>query len=300
MKKITIAGGGVLGSQIALLNAYHGMDTTVWLRSPASIGRAKPKFEKAIQEILADIDLAKKHPGFIPSGLVIDGQFDPEIARKKILEAKDKIHFELDLAKAVDGADLVIETVSEAAPDKIEFYKKMAPLLDDKTIVVTNSSTLLPSMFAEASGRPDRYLSLHFANHIWKNNLTEVMVQPRTDPESFEAVIDYAKSIGMDPVAVRKEKSGYLLNSMLVPFLFSAMDLLVTGVSDVDDIDKAWIKGSGAPYGPFRILDSVGLETARNIALMYSQIPDDIAPFHYKDIAKMLGEKIEKGEKFYS
>lgn len=106
-------------------------------------------------------------------------------------------------------------------------------------------------MFADLTGVPERYLSLHFANHIWRNNLTEVMAQPETDPAVFDVVMDFARSISMDPVAVRKERSGYLLNSMLVPFLFSAMDLLVTETSTVEDIDKAWVKGAGAPYGPF-------------------------------------------------
>lgn len=301
MKKVTVAGGGVLGSQIALQCAAKGCDTTIWLRSPSSIDRTKPKLEMFYDQILSDIAMAEKYPELAPAGLKNeDGSFDAGTARQAVKAAFENLKLELDLAKAVDRADIVIESMSEDPKAKAEFYQKLAPVLNEDTILVTNSSTLLPSMFADLTGRPEKYLSLHFANHIWKNNLTEVMAQEKTDPEVFEKVMDFAREIGMDPVAVRKEKGGYLLNSMLVPFLFSAMDLYVTGTGSVEDVDKAWKKGTGSPIGPFRILDSVGLPTAHNISLQFLQIPEQAAPFHYRDIEQMLREKIEKGEKFYS
>lgn len=299
MNKVAVIGGGVLGSQIALLCAYHGLDTWIWLRSPESIGRTEPKLEKAYQEIIGDIERMGGDATLLPPGLKEAG-ITTELARKKASQALESLHLELDLEKALKGADVIIESMSEDPKAKAEMYRKMAPLLTDGQILVTNSSTLLPSMFADLTGVPERYLSLHFANHIWRNNLTEVMAQPETDPAVFDVVMDFARSISMDPVAVRKERSGYLLNSMLVPFLFSAMDLLVTETSTVEDIDKAWVKGAGAPYGPFRMLDAVGLETARNIAHNFTAIPDEVAPFHYKDIEKMLTEKIERKEKFYN
>ncbi len=287
MNKVTVIGGGVLGSQIALVCAYHGLDTWIWLRSPASIDRAKPKLKKAFEEIMADIERADGDPARLPAGLQ-----EPDITTKKAKEkarrALESVHLELNLEKALAGADIVIESMSEDPKAKAEMYAAMAPLLTKDQILVTNSSTLLPSMFADMTGCPERYLALHFANHIWRNNLTEVMAQPMT----------FARSISMDPVAVRKERSGYLLNSMLVPFLFSAMDLLVTGTGDVKDIDKAWVKGAGAPYGPFRMLDTIGLETARNIAHNFAAIPEEMAPFHYRDIERMLTEKIDRKEKF--
>ncbi|OLU44200.1 3-hydroxyacyl-CoA dehydrogenase NAD-binding domain-containing protein [Faecalibaculum rodentium] len=297
MNKVTVIGGGVLGSQIALVCAYHGLDTWIWLRSPASIDRAKPKLKKAFEEIMADIERADGDPARLPAGLQ-----EPDITTKKAKEkarrALESVHLELNLEKALAGADIVIESMSEDPKAKAEMYAAMAPLLTKDQILVTNSSTLLPSMFADMTGCPERYLALHFANHIWRNNLTEVMAQPKTDPEVFDEVMTFARSISMDPVAVRKERSGYLLNSMLVPFLFSAMDLLVTGTGDVKDIDKAWVKGAGAPYGPFRMLDTIGLETARNIAHNFAAIPEEMAPFHYRDIERMLTEKIDRKEKF--
>lgn len=86
---------------------------------------------------------------------------------------------------------------------------------------MTNSSTLLPSTFAKYTGRPEKYLSLHFANSIWKNNMTEVMAQDQTDKRYFDELVDFANDIRMLALPVNKEKNGYLLNSMLVPWLLS-------------------------------------------------------------------------------
>lgn len=298
MKKVTVAGGGVLGTQIAYQSAMNGMDTVIWLRSPSSITRTEPKLEKVYEQIKADIEQARKDPLKVPAGLCQDGKFDADLALEKLNQARENIRLELDMEKAMRGADIVIESMSEDPQAKAEFYKKAAPFLDEKTILVTNSSTLLPSMFADVTGRPDRYMALHFANHIWRNNLAEVMAQEKTDPEVFDQVMDFAREINMEPVAVRKEKAGYLLNSMLVPFLFAAQDLYVTETANPEDIDKAWVKGTGAPYGPFQMLNAIGLETARNIALMYCQIPEEQAPFHYRKIVEMLDKMIQENRHF--
>lgn len=95
---------------------------------------------------------------------------------------------------------------------------------------------------------------------------------------------------------VRKEKSGYLLNSMLVPMLFSAMDLYVNGVSDPQSIDLAWTRGTGAPKGPFRILDTVGLTTAHNIVKQYLKVPPFLAPYNFRGMDAMLQKYLDEGK----
>ena len=122
------------------------------------------------------------------------------------------------------------------------------------------------------------------------------MAQSKTNKKYFEDVLVFAKNIRMIPLPIYKEKSGYLLNSMLVPFLFSALDLLVNGISDVESIDKAWTLGTGAPHGPFRILDTVGLETAYNIVKMYVKVPKFMAPYNFKGMAKYLEKMISEGK----
>ena len=308
LKKIVVAGGGVLGSQIAYQAAYCGKEVTVWLRSEGSIGRTQPKLDGLRDAYRKAIELMATEEGKSPAnwcrGIADEDTFDPSACLAKSEEAYKSIRLELDLAKACEDADIVIESMAEIEKEKIAFYEKLAPLLPEKTILVTNSSTLLPSTFAPHTGRPEKYCSLHFANIIWKQNLVEVMAQDRTDPAVFDRVMDFGLEIRMIPVPVLKEKSGYLLNSLLVPFLLCGMDLVASGVSDPASVDKAWKLGTGSPRGPFEIIDVVGLNTAYNIIEKYQKVPGLIAPllkkmmlpYNFKKIAAMLKEKIDAGK----
>lgn len=300
MKKIVVAGGGVLGSQIAYQAAYCGFDVTIWLRSEGSITRTQPKLDHLKDVYFETIEKMATPEGQTPAnwarGLADFDTFDKDECLKKAENAYNGLKLELDMARAVADADLVIESMAENLDDKIEFYRKLAPLLPEKTVLVTNSSTLLPSKMAKYTGRPEKFLSLHFANSIWKNNTAEIMAQAKTEPKYFDEVMKFAGEIRMIPLPVRKEKSGYLLNSMLVPLLFSGMDLFVNGVSDPESIDKAWTLGTGAPKGPFQILDTVGLTTAHNIVKMYVKIPSFLAPYNFKGMEKMLRKYIDEGK----
>lgn len=300
IKRVVVAGGGVLGSQIAFQAAYCGFDVTIWLRSEGSIGRTQPKLDH-LKEVYAETIHKMATPeGQTPAewarGIAEYEDFDEAACLARAEQAYAGLKLELDLQKAVADADLIIESMAENEEEKIAFYKKLAPLMPEKTILVTNSSTLLPSKFAKHTGRPEKYLSLHFANSIWKNNMTEVMAQAKTDRRYFDEVVEFAKAINMIPLPVNKEKSGYLLNSMLVPLLFSGMDLYVNGVSDPESIDKAWVLGTGAPKGPFQILDTVGLTTAYNIVKMYLKVPSFLAPYNFKGMEKMLKKYIDEGK----
>lgn len=299
-KKIVVAGGGVLGSQIAYQAAYCGFDVTIWLRSEASIGRTKPKLDnlkKVYDETIKMMAEIKENDSRIwANGISAYENFNKDACLKASENAYASIKLELNLESAVNNADLVIESMAEIADEKMAFYEKLSKVLPKKTVIVTNSSTLLPSKLAKSTGRSTKYLALHFANTIWKNNMVEVMASPKTDPKYFEEVIEFAEAIRMIPLPVRKEKSGYLLNSMLVPLLFSGMDLYVNGVSDPEIIDKAWTLGTGAPKGPFQILDTVGLQTAYNIVQMYVKIPSFLAPYNFKGMSKMLKKYIDEGK----
>lgn len=308
LNNIVVAGGGVLGSQIAFQSAYCGHKVTIWLRSEGSIGRCQPKLDalkKSYHESIEEMKKAESaaDPAWCP-GIADFGSFDPEACAKRVDEAYDSLTLELDLAKAVSDADLVIESMAEVADQKSAFFKKLAPLMPEKTIVVTNSSSLLPSQFTKDVGRADRYLALHFANTIWKHNVTEVMVQEKTSDASFDAVMKFAESIRMIPLPVNKEKAGYLLNSMLIPWLLSGLDLYANGISDPKSIDLAWTSGTGAPKGPFQVFDTVGLTTAYNIVEQYQKVPGIatpllrkmMLPYNFKGMEKILKEYIDAGK----
>ena len=300
MKNITVMGGGVLGTQIAFQAAYAGFNVKIWLRSESSIQRTKPKldfvkksYEDAIKLMATD---EGKNAGNWCFGIANYDEFDENKCLKKVNEAYENIVLELDMKKATEDADLVIESMTEDFRAKKELYLRLAPILPEKTILVTNSSTMLPSKLARFTGRPQKFLALHFANSIWKNNTAEVMKHSKTSDEAFEEVMKFAKEIKMIPLPLKKEKSGYLLNSMLIPLLFSGLDLLVNGISDYESIDKAWVLGTGSPKGPFQILDTVGLKTAYEIVNMYVRIPSFLAPYNFKGMAKLLKKYIDEGK----
>lgn len=252
-KNITVAGSGVLGYQIAFQAAFHKFNVTVYDINDKILEKAKAKFTIMSEAFKKDLNATQE-------------QLDAAFAN---------LSYNSNLSEAVKDADLLIEAVPENPDIKTEFYKKLAKVAIEKTVFVTNSSTLLPSQFAEATGRPSKFLALHFANDIWKNNTAEIMGHPQTDPEIFKDVVIFAKAIGMLALPLHKEQPGYILNSLLVPFLSAATDLLVNEVADLQTIDKTWMKATGAPIGPFAILDIVGIKTVYNINKMASEQTQD-------------------------
>ncbi|MEZ7500566.1 3-hydroxyacyl-CoA dehydrogenase [Flavobacterium sp. Arc3] len=251
--KVTLAGSGVLGSQIAFQTAFHGYAVMVYDISDDILEKSKTTFKKLGDSYKDDLNASQK----------------------QIDETMDRLSFSSDLAKAVANADLVIESVPEDPSIKKDFYKKLAAVAPEKTIFASNSSTMLPSQFAESTGRPAQFAALHFANEIWKHNTAEIMGHPGTDADVFDTLVAFAKSIGMVALPLKKEQPGYIVNSLLVPLLSAGLDLLVRGVADVDTIDKTWMVATGAPTGPFAILDVVGITTAYNINKMEAEKTGD-------------------------
>lgn len=297
IKNVVVAGGGVLGSQIAFQSAYKGFNVKVWLRSEGSIERAKPKFERWKNVYLQTLEAMKTNPAAYARGLADSPELSDEqieALKAQVEKAAESIGLTTSYDEAFGDADLVIEAIAEEPKQKIELYTEMQKHLPERTIVCTNSSTMLPSQFAEYTGRPAKYLALHFANEIWKNNTAEVMGHPGTDPAAYEQVAEFAGKIGMIPLRLKKEQPGYILNSMLVPFLTAAESLLANGVADPETIDKTWMLATGAPVGPFRILDIVGLVTAHNIVVMNPQASDpETTP---GKIAATLKKYIDEGK----
>ena len=317
-RKIVVAGGGILGSQIAFQTAYSGFDVTILVREEDSKDEVNKKLDdlkKTYIETINKMDTIEgKEPSNWARGISDLETFNKEDCINKVNNGRESIKIETNQEVALTDCDLLIESITEIFDVKKAFYEQISSLLPEETVVVTNSSTLLPSKLCKYTGRPNKYLAMHFANHIWKNNISEIMGHEETEERYFGEIESFAKAIHMIPLLARSEKSGYLLNSMLVPFLLSAMDLLANGISDPETIDKAWTLGTGAPNGPFQIIDVVGLETARNIVLQYQKVPNlfdpllrkMMLPYNYDGMLRILDEYINagksgrsKGEGFY-
>jgi len=281
IKTLTVLGTGVLGSQIAYQAAFHGFAVTAYDVDGDALEKARARFAR-----LVGIYRAANVGG---------------AGESKAEAALENLRLTANLGDAVADADLVIEAVPELLEVKRDVYRTLADLAPAKTIFATNSSTLLPSDLKDSTGRPDRFLAIHYANNIWAQNIAEVMGTAETDPAVFDAVVDFARNSGLEPIEIRKEKAGYVLNSLLVPLLNAAAGLLLQGVASPETIDKTWRIATGAPSGPFQIYDVVGLGTAYNIAASSpdpgSQVFARYLKANYIDHGK-LG--VETGEGFYT
>lgn len=267
-QNITIAGTGVLGSQIAYQAALNGFNVTAY---DLDVNAAKKRVLALRDSYKQDLDLT-------------DEDFQAGL---------NNLTFTTELAAAVKDADYVIEALPEKLDLKEEFYKQLSKLAPDKTVFASNSSTMVPSQLVKFADRPTKYLHMHFANKIWKCNVAEIMGTDQTDPAVYQEVVDFAKAIKMVPIEIHKEQPGYVLNALLIPFVVSAMSLRVKGVADPETVDKDWMISTGAPVGPFMMLDDVGLRTTWNIvsglyAIQHKEL--------FKQIADKLKEKIDAGQ----
>lgn len=282
IKNVTILGAGVLGSQIAWQTAFHGFNVIVFDINEESLEEAK-----------------KRHEHFSEHFRNNRGANDEEIKN-----TFNRLSYTTDLSESLKNADLTSESVPEIVEIKKDIYKKMADLAPRRTIFTTNSSTMLPSQFAGETGRPEKFLALHFANPVWDANVGEVMGHSGTDSGTFNEVVDFAKNIGMVPIPIYKEQSGYILNSLLVPLLSAAGSLFSRGVADFENIDKTWMISTGAKIGPFGIMDMVGIQTIYNIVCMRGR---ELGNQEMLNRAKLYKEKfidhgkmgVSTGEGFY-
>lgn len=273
IKKITVIGAGVLGAQIAYQAAYAGFEVISYDINEQALQQAKTRFDK-----LADT---------YQNGLA-------DASAEKIANTQDNLTQSCNLAEAVANADLIIECVPESLELKQKAWAEVGKLAPKHTIFTTNTSTLLPSDFAQASGDESCFLALHFANDIWRQRVVEVMGTDKTNPEIVQTTFEFAQAMQMIPVIVQKEQRGYILNSLLVPFLNAACDLYANEVANPADVDKVWKLATGSPKGPFEILDVVGLRTVYAIHATKAEKTGDATTQKFAEMLKT--EYLAKGK----
>ena len=281
--RITTAGAGTMGSQVAWQMAFHGKHVTVYDAIPAGLEKGKAFHREYAEHFV-------KRRGATPK------QIDDTFAR---------ITYTTDLAAAVRDADLISESVPEAMAIKESFWREASRHAPARTVFTTNTSTLTPSALAGFVDRPQKFLALHFAIGVWDSNIGEVMGHPGTDPSVFESLLKFAGEIGLVPIPIRKEQSGYIINSLLVPWCTAALDLLVRGVSDYESIDRTWMITMQSSMGPCGMMDRMGLGVVYHVAKLIGETTPNtqaLASARYLDegfIQKgRLG--VASGQGFYS
>lgn len=269
-EKIAVVGSGFLGTQIALLSAYSGYKVSVF-DSKASA------FEDTYQRLVTDFQNKKITP------------FIPWEAWGRL---KQEISFSTDPAVALEDADLVVECVFEDLEVKQRVFKMMGATAPAKAIFASNSSSMPISRMEASSGRPEKCINTHFYLPLQGMNMIDLAPGTKTLPEVMDKGDAWIRSLGCVPLRVNKEILGFCFNSVWRAIKRQTLYMWGNGFVDFRDIDRAWRIFTKAPFGPFGLMDTVGLDVVYDIEMVYynaSKDPKDKPP-------DALMEKIKKGE----
>lgn len=248
IRTVGVLGGGLMGSGIAQVCAQAGHDTIVREVSDALCDRARASIMKSL---------------------------DRAIERGKSTEedkaaALGRIRFTTELDDFIH-TDIVIEAIVEDLTAKSEILGELDDICPTDTIFASNTSSLTIAEIAAATGRPDRFVGLHFFNPVPVMKLVEVVRAIRTSEATVERSMSFIRSLAKEPIRAH-DNSGFIVNLLLVPYMIDAIRALESGVGSVADIDKGMTLGAGYPMGPFTLLDFVGLDTTYKIAeIMYDE-----------------------------
>jgi 3-hydroxybutyryl-CoA dehydrogenase len=242
-----------MGQQIGLQCAMHGYRVTLYDATEDALKTAASQVRSYAAQM-------------VEGGLLTSEEADAALAR---MDAAS------DPARAAVDADLLSESVPEDPELKGRVLAQFHQLCPAHTIFTTNTSSLIPSMFAEATGRPAQFAALHFHQCVWESNVVDIMPHPGTAPETVELLQAFAQRIAQIPIILKKENYGYVFNAMLNALNRAALSLAARGVASVEDIDRAWMGVMKTGVGPFAILDRIGLQTAWDITRYWAEALND-------------------------
>ena len=252
IKKVLIIGAGTMGQQIGFQCAIHGFDVALYDVAQDILDKSMVRLENLAEDFVARGKLTQ------PVAVV----------------ALEKIKPSTNAADAARDADLLSESVPEDPELKARVFAQFNDLCPSRTVFTTNTSSLVPSMFADATGRPAQFAALHF-HDVRVTNMVDIMPHPGTSPETVDLVKAFAEKIGQVAILLEKENHGYVFNAMLMDWMKTAQTLASKGVAAIEDIDRAWMGIMHAPVGPFGIMDSIGLDTALKITDYWADVLDD-------------------------
>jgi len=184
-----------------------------------------------------------------------------EMTEAQVNEVLSRIHPTLDLKEAVSNADLIIEAVTENVELKKKVLAEADSLVKQDAIIASNTSSISISELASATKRPEKFVGMHFFNPPQLMKLIEIIRGAKTSDETLNTIVEVTKAMGKEPVVVKKDVAGFVVNRILIPALNEAVDLVNEDVATPEDIDKAIKLGLNWPMGPITLLDYVGLDT---------------------------------------
>ena len=278
IKSVAVVGLGNLGAQIAVLAASNGYEVKGYDPDQEIFMRTINDYMKI------DASKIRKSP--------INRDLWPAAAQKVVMGA--------DIAEAVTGADIVIEVVPENLDIKLKVWAEINAAASPHCILATNSSSMPVSKVEGAASHPENCLNIHLYRPEMGHNMADVMGGSQTTPEVLEAGKEFVKSLGLVPLGVNKELLGFCFNRVWRAVKRETLYMWGNGFVNYQDVDRAWMIFTGQPFGPFGLMDKVGLDVVWDIEMVYyneSQDPKDHPPQALKDMieAGKLGAKVGKG-----
>lgn len=243
IKKIAVIGGGLMGRQIALCASIHGFDATIY--------DLKPEVLEAVQE-WEDTYLA---------GRIAKGRMTEE----QVAATRERFHLEPSLEKAVADVDCVIECIIEVEEVKKNLFSQLSDLVREDTILCTNSSYMVSSIFKDCVKNPARLCNMHFFNPALVMEFVEVVQGPHTSEETAEAAFNFCKAIGKSPIWQKKELPGFAGNFLISGLQQKARWLVENGYCTPQEVDIALEKGFNHKMGVFRMNDLTGIDLSYTI-----------------------------------
>jgi len=255
IKKVGVLGCGLMGSGIAQVAATAGFDVTVLELDQKYLDKGFAGIEKSLAKF------AERPP---EKGGITAQQKDAIRARLKGTTNRQ------DLA----DCDIVIEAIIENVQQKKDMYDSLDGIVKREAIFATNTSSISVTELMAATNRPERFIGLHFFNPVPLMKLVEVVRTIATTADVYGSAYEFAKKLGKVPVRT-SDKTGFIVNRLLVPYLLDAVRAYEEGVGSIEDIDNAMKLGCGYPMGPFTLLDFVGLDTTYYIThVMYDEFKE--------------------------
>jgi 3-hydroxybutyryl-CoA dehydrogenase len=267
---IAVVGAGTMGAQIALQCAVNHFPVRLYSRSAATLERAAQGHAQELEQRL------KK-------------QLITEEEKADIL---GRIQRTTLLQEAVVGADLVIENAPEQLEIKRGLFAQFDRLCPPHAVLATNSSSFRISALEDATGRPGQVLNMHFYLPVWQRPMVELMRGRATTAETMERANRFVRALGLTPLAVRRESTGFVFNRVWRAIKKECLHLVDDGVASYEDVDRAWMIAVGTPAGPFGLMDMVGLDVVRDIEMVYYRESGDASDAP----PQLLLDKIARGE----
>lgn len=273
IKRISVIGPGMMGHAIAQEFAVAGYEVMLCGRSEDRLQEAMTKIERSLIE-LTEWEI---------------------ISKKDVAPSLKRLQTSTDLTAAASFADLIVEAIIEELEIKNELFSQLDTMAPDRTIFASNTSSILPSVLAAATRRPDRFLVLHYFNPPYLMPLVEIVRGNETSDTTVEVIYNLMKSMGKSPIICQKEAPGFIVNRLQLVLWREAFNIVQKGIASPQDVDLAVKKSFGrrlGMVGPFELYEYID---GYDLTLQCEKymLPDmDTSSESYP----LLLEKVEKGE----